>query len=105
MPHYCDMFNRILEGPRPWRFGHLYLPDGSASLGKAAFELRAGSQAPLVGTLMEVLQAVRFPDGRLLILAAGLSRFKVRGPTCQHGCPFSSEGTGGESTRRVRVQH
>lgn len=36
-------------------------------------------QAPLVGTLMEVTQAVRFPDGRLLVLAVGVGRFKVGG--------------------------
>ncbi|GAB4819423.1 hypothetical protein N2152v2_006469 [Parachlorella kessleri] len=77
VPHYCALFGRLLARPRPWRFGHLYLPGGSASLGSPDFDMVPGSQAPLVGTLMEVLHAVRFPDGRLLILAVGLSRFKV----------------------------
>jgi hypothetical protein len=81
VPHYSDMFNRLLNGqPRPWRFGHLYLPGGSANLGEAEYALGPGSQAPLVGTVMEVVQAVRFPDGRLLILAVGLGRFKARTP-------------------------
>lgn len=39
------------------------------------------SQAPLVGTLMEVLQAVRFADGRLLVLGVGVGRFRVARPT------------------------
>ena len=36
VPHYVDMFERIMAGPRPHRFAHLYLPGGSASLGKSA---------------------------------------------------------------------
>eukprot|EP00887_Chlorella_sp_A99_P001815 scaffold19.g1815.t1 len=68
------MFERLLSGPRPWRFGHLLLPGGSRNLGSEEYALAPGSQAPLVGTLME---AVRFPDGRLLVLAAGLSRIRV----------------------------
>ena len=34
VPHYCHMFESIVAGPKPWRFGHLYLPGGSASLGE-----------------------------------------------------------------------
>ena len=33
VPHYVDMFERIMAGPRPHRFAHIYLPGGSASLG------------------------------------------------------------------------
>ena len=33
VPHYCHMFESIMAGPRPWRFGHVYLPGGSANLG------------------------------------------------------------------------
>jgi Lon protease-like protein len=77
VPHYTDLFSRLFTQKRPWRFGHLYLPGGSASLGSEAYALQNGSNAPLVGTLMEIIQAVRFPDGRLLILAAGVGRFKV----------------------------
>jgi len=77
VPHYVDLFSRLFSQKRPWRFGHLYLPNGSASLGAEQYALQYGSNAPLVGTLMEIVQAVRFPDGRLLILAAGVGRFKV----------------------------
>lgn len=33
VPHYCHMFELVMAGPRPWRFGHVYLPGGSANLG------------------------------------------------------------------------
>ena len=33
VPHYCHMFEAVMAGPRPWRFGHVYLPGGSANLG------------------------------------------------------------------------
>ena len=74
---YVSMFERLLCQPRPWLYGHLHLPGGSRMLGNPHYALAAGTQAPLVGTLMEILQAVRFPDGRLLVLAAGLGRFRV----------------------------
>jgi hypothetical protein len=48
VPHYCHMFNTLMRGPRPWRFGHLYLPDGSRNLGRDDFALQPGSKAPLV---------------------------------------------------------
>jgi hypothetical protein len=79
VPHYCHMFEGIMAAPRPWIFGHVYLPSGSQALGRPEFALEPGTQAPLVGTLMEIRQAVRLEDGRLLLLAAGLTRIKVRG--------------------------
>ncbi len=36
VPHYVHLFESIMAGPRPWRFGHVYLPGGSASLGTPA---------------------------------------------------------------------
>ncbi|KAK9815927.1 hypothetical protein WJX72_012088 [[Myrmecia] bisecta] len=78
VPHYTHMFERLMtEQKSPWRFGHLYLPGGSASLGQPQYALQPGSQAPLVGVLMEVLSCMRYPDGRLMILACGVARFKV----------------------------
>ena len=53
VPHYCHMFESVMAGPRPWRFGHVYLPGGSANLGNpcalvrpsTAFSLSQGSRS------------------------------------------------------------
>ncbi|KAL4451643.1 hypothetical protein ABPG75_007305 [Micractinium tetrahymenae] len=87
VPHYTSMFERLFRGPRPWRYGHLYLPEGSANLGAPEFALRPGSKAPLAGTLMEVLQACRLGDGRLVVLAVGVCRLRVARETL--GMPYS----------------
>jgi Lon protease-like protein len=79
VPHYTHMFDQVLAGPRPWRFGHLYLPEGSRNLGSPEYDLVPGTKAPLTGTLMEVLSCLWLKDGRLLLLAVGLCRFRVRG--------------------------
>lgn len=107
VPHYTHMFESIMAGPRPWRFGHVYLPGGSASLGTPAAaiqscststestdsdatsngtsDLEAGS-APSVGSLMELVSALRCTDGRLLILAYSVGRIQVVFPSdsCIH---------------------
>jgi hypothetical protein len=72
------MFDRLFSSPQPWVFGHLYLPGGSSNLGAEEYRLESGSQAPLVGVLMEVTRAARLMDGKLLILATATARFKVR---------------------------
>lgn len=60
------------------------------------------AQAPLVGTLMEVLQAVRLPDGRLLVLAVAIGRFKVRrGRQCAPGCAVLAGGVGWPSCMQL----
>lgn len=73
------MFDRLFaSGPGPWRFGHVYLPGGSRSLGASEWALAApGSRAPTVGVLMEVSRAVRLMDGKLLVLATAVARIKV----------------------------
>lgn len=48
------MFEGVFSNPRPWVFGHLLLPGGSKSLGLPTHSLTSGSQAPLVGVLMQV---------------------------------------------------
>jgi len=49
VPHYVSMFGELLDGPKPQRFGHIYLPGGSVNLANPAFELRPGTSAPLIG--------------------------------------------------------
>lgn len=98
VPHYTHMFESIMAGPRPWRFGHVYLPGGSASLGTLAAVIHSTSAsgqsadsgaaandtddleacgAPSVGSLMELVSALRCRDGRLLILAYSVGRIQV----------------------------
>jgi Lon protease-like protein len=77
-PHYVHMFEAIFSRPRPWLFGHLLLPAGSKNLGAPAYRLASGTQAPLVGVLVQVTRAVRLRDGKFLILATACARFKVR---------------------------
>ena len=60
VPHYTHMFSTIDAASRalgvPGLFGHLLLPGGSASLGDPAFALEPGSQAPLVGVVMQLIE-------------------------------------------------
>lgn len=77
MPHYVHMFQVIMAGPKPWRFGYLLLPEGSVNLGNPTYGLRPHTKAPLVGTLAEILHCDHLPDGRMNMLVAGLARFKV----------------------------
>lgn len=77
VPHYTHMFEQLMAGPRPWHFGHVYLPEGSRNLGNPEYDLAPGSKAPLAGTLMEVLSSLWLKDGRLLLLAVGLCRIRV----------------------------
>ena len=78
VPHYVDMLNNIGEGGL---FGHLLLPGGSENLGKEQYRLVEGTDAALSGSLMAVRQLERMPDGRLLVLATALCRFRVRRAT------------------------
>ena len=71
------MFKKLLTGPRPWQFGHIYLPGGSKNLGNPQYELAPGSSAPMTGTLMEILSYLWTEDGRLLVLAVGVCRIRV----------------------------
>ena len=81
VPHYTHMFTTLdaastaLGVPGP--FGHLLLPGGSANLGEPAYALEAGSEAPLVGVVMQVIEVAPLADGRLQVTAAGLCRFEV----------------------------
>lgn len=78
VPHYTAMFEGLVRSPRPWLFGHLWLPGGSENLRNEEYALRDGTQAALTGTLMELLTANRLDDGRLSVVAQGVGRFRVR---------------------------
>ncbi len=87
VPHYAHMFMQLVSGPRPWRFGHIYLPGGSSNLGDAEYGLQPGTGAPLLGTLMEIQRLVQLRDGRLLIIARGVAR--IRAVRECHNLPYS----------------
>ena len=36
MRRYTYMFEQMMAGPKPWRFGHVHLPGGSTNLGPPA---------------------------------------------------------------------
>ena len=53
-PHYTHMFEKIVRGPEPWYFGHVFLPGGTPNLGKKEeYGLTRGSKSAIVGTLMQ----------------------------------------------------
>ena len=92
VPHYVDMFERLVagaggaaadeedavffgaDGPL---YGHLLLPGGSASLGKDSSNLAVGTSAPTVGALMRLSEIKRLGDGRLAVRADAIGRFRV----------------------------
>jgi hypothetical protein len=58
VPHYCHMFEGIMAGPRPWRFGHVYLPGGSEALGTPAAAiqpLQSQSRCPKIQCAQQYL--------------------------------------------------
>jgi hypothetical protein len=95
-PIYTNMFEKILNGPKPWLVGHLYLPDGSKNLKTEdpSLKLKTWEQqedcsknatlissqrqlAVIVGCLMKISDYRRMADGRLLLLVQGTERFVV----------------------------
>jgi Lon protease-like protein len=95
-PTYTDMFETILNRPKPWYFGHLYLPGGSKSLrsGETPYQLRSwqdynrndddlemslepNSRAAVVGALMKIVDFRRLEDGRLCLFVHAMERFVI----------------------------
>jgi len=76
-PQYTHMFEGIIAGPKPWLYVHLQLPGGTENLGKPEYDLKIGTQAPMVGTLMRVVSAQRSEDSRLILVVQGISRVRV----------------------------
>ncbi len=90
VPHYTHMFRKLmLQHPRPWYYGHVYLPDGSENINNPDyFYKQAGvdeelipsyetSKATLVGTLMQITDYVVQDDGRLTLIVQGVGRINV----------------------------
>lgn len=92
--HYTHMFRKlILQHPKPWYFGHVYLPGGSENLGNPDFflperetskydppprdELERLGQVPVTGTLMQITDYSEQEDGRLALIVQGVGRMKI----------------------------
>jgi hypothetical protein len=84
-PHYTHMFRRILQGPKPWRFGHVYLPNGSKNLYNPDFRYdNPNTKACHVGTLMQISDVMDVvEDGRLGLIVQAIERFEITNVT-QH---------------------
>jgi Lon protease-like protein len=94
-PIYTNMFEKILYGPKPWCFGHLYLKDGSRNLktDNPRLQLETWQTSPkdaesaVLGCLMNISDYRRLADGRLLLLVHAMERFVVT--KVQQKLPYS----------------
>jgi len=82
-----DGLSGVLSGPGPWEYVHCFLPGGTENLGKPEFELRIGTQAPLVGTLMRIMAVRRNEDSTLTLVVQGRARVRVLNQT--QSLPYS----------------
>ena len=71
------MFEKIVRGPEPWYFGHVFLPGGTPNLNKEEYGLGRGTKASIVGTLMRVRDIRTLEDGRQQIVVQALNRMVV----------------------------
>ena len=77
-PMYTHMFEAIVaKKERPWYYVHLQTPGGANSLTNPDFDLRVGTQAPLIGVLMRIGSCTRMEDSRLHLIVQGLARVRV----------------------------
>lgn len=83
--HYTHMFRTLLNGPKPWYFGHLYLEGGSANKDAPEYQLPDDREtrsefvtnSSLTGVLMRISDYETQTDGRLTIAVQALERFEV----------------------------
>ena len=80
-PQYTLLFEKLLTTERPWLYAHVLLPGGVENLANPAYRLEPGSDAPLQGTIMEVVAVQREADSRLSLLVQGVARGIVLRPT------------------------
>ena len=77
-PMYTHMFEAIVaKKERPWYYVHLQTPGGANRLTNPDFDLRVGTQAPLIGVLMRIGSCTRMEDSRLHLIVQGLARVRV----------------------------
>ena len=80
VPHYTHMFRKVLYGPKPWYFGHIYLPRGSENLENPDYSLCSKDSRPDVthiGTLMKVTDYEQLENGELMLIVQALNKFQV----------------------------
>jgi len=83
-PHYTHMFRRVIQGPKPWRFGHVYLPEGSKNLNNPTYRYdNPNNKASKVGTLMQISDVMEMEDGRFGLIVQAIERFEIANVT-QH---------------------
>ena len=75
-PDYTNMLMRCVSSSKPWYFGNVYLPEG-ADGEEYNYRLEKGSDAPLVGTLMQVSDYKLLDDGGMCVVVQALGRFMV----------------------------
>lgn len=75
-PTMTHMLMRCVSSSRPWYFGHIYLPEG-AGVEEYNYRLEKGSDAPLIGTLMQVSDYKLLDDGGMYVVVQALGRFMV----------------------------
>ena len=107
-PQYTQCFRRILSQPKPWYFGHVYLPDGAMNLSNPIYKLMnedttdttaaatnatANSKttattkntATRVGTLLEITDwKDEETTGHLLLIVQAVTRCRILGAAAQH---------------------
>jgi len=88
VPHYTHMFQKVLNGPKPWYFGHVYLPSGSKNLENEDYFLcSSNSKATHTGVLMQISDYKQLDDGRLLLIVQAIGKMKVT--QVQQHLPFA----------------
>ena len=79
---------QIVSGPKPWYYGHVYLPGGADNRANPNFRLEPMSQAPMTGTLMQISDYhTTSEDGSLQVVVQALGRVLVS-DVLRHAPPY-----------------
>ena len=74
-PQWVLLFEALLATPPPWLYAAAFLPGGSANLDNPAFALP--ERGARLGTLLQVVDAVRQPDSKLTLAVQAIGRCHV----------------------------